>query len=179
MSIRLRLALWYGGLTGLVVALVCLCGYAIHSRAHYDDVDSALAGAVEHLAEEYVARTTAQERAAMFAVPVAPDMVTRALNASGEVLAATPNAAAAHSSDPRVVLAGPDVAPYDAVARLAPPTIARPPTGAGVFGLTADAEGRRWRLYVLPVHDATQYLLGAVPLDRIDASIAGFRRLMA
>jgi hypothetical protein len=64
MSIRLRLALWYGGLTGLVVALVCLCGYAIHSHAHYDDVDSALAGAVEHLAEEYAARTTAQERAA-------------------------------------------------------------------------------------------------------------------
>jgi two-component system, OmpR family, sensor kinase len=105
-------------------------------------------------------------------------MLTRALDATGQVLAATPNAAAP-SVDPRVVLAGPDIPPYDAVARLAPPTIARPPAGAGAFGLTTDAEGRRWRLYVLPVHDATQYLLGAVPLDRIDASIAGFRRLMA
>ena len=139
---------------------VCLCGYAIHSRAHYDDVDSALAGAVEHLAEEYVARTSAPERAATFAAPVAPDLVTRAVDATGQVLAATPNAATAPAIDPRGVLTGPDVPPYDALARLAPPTIARPPAGGGSFGLTTDAEGHRWRLYVLPVHDATQYLLG-------------------
>jgi hypothetical protein len=31
-SLRLRLALWYGGLTGLVVLVVSLLAYAEHTR---------------------------------------------------------------------------------------------------------------------------------------------------
>ena len=42
MSLRLRLALWYGGLTGLAIVLVSLLAYAIHSRAHYDEIDGKL-----------------------------------------------------------------------------------------------------------------------------------------
>ncbi|MBI3969516.1 MAG: hypothetical protein HY329_28060 [Chloroflexi bacterium] len=34
MSLRLRLALWYGGLTGVVVVIVSLFAYATHARAH-------------------------------------------------------------------------------------------------------------------------------------------------
>ena len=42
MSIRLRLALWYGALFGLVLLVVLLFTYAFHARSHYDDLDRAL-----------------------------------------------------------------------------------------------------------------------------------------
>jgi hypothetical protein len=52
MTLRLRLALWYGGLTGAVVLICCLYSYAVHSRAHYDELDRMLSSAAEHVAEE-------------------------------------------------------------------------------------------------------------------------------
>ena len=36
MSIRLRLALWYGALFALILLLVGLLTYALHTRGHYD-----------------------------------------------------------------------------------------------------------------------------------------------
>ena len=58
MSLRLRLALWYGGLTGVAIVLVCVLAYAIHSRAHYDDLDGTLTSAAEHIVGEYVLAAT-------------------------------------------------------------------------------------------------------------------------
>jgi signal transduction histidine kinase len=162
----------------VVVALVCVVAYAVHSRVHYDEADRTLASAVEHLAEEYTTAATSQDRAAMLAVPVAPSLVVWAYAADGRLLAASPNAPLAPAAGPDAALATAGASPYDVIAALAPPTI-RPETGHGVFGLLRDAVGRRWRLYVLPVDGARQYLIGAAPLDGIDASIADFRRLMA
>jgi two-component system, OmpR family, sensor kinase len=39
-SIRLRLALYYGALFAVILLLVLLLGYAIHARGEYDDLDS-------------------------------------------------------------------------------------------------------------------------------------------
>ena len=55
MSLRLRLALWYGGLTGLVVLLVGLLTYAAHTRGHYDEMDYTLYTSAEHIAQELIA----------------------------------------------------------------------------------------------------------------------------
>ena len=52
MPLRLRLGLWYGGLTGLVVILVTLLTYALHTRGHYDDMDHVLVSVTEHVADE-------------------------------------------------------------------------------------------------------------------------------
>ena len=64
MSLRLRLAIWYGSLTRLAIVLVCLVAYAMHSRAHYDELDATLASAAEHIAEESLAADEPAERAA-------------------------------------------------------------------------------------------------------------------
>lgn len=88
MPLRLRLALWYGGLAGLVAVVVSLLAYAVHSRAHYDDVDRRLVVAAEHVAEEYAADSTPQERSALFAAPVEPDVAARVYDAEGQLLAA-------------------------------------------------------------------------------------------
>ena len=71
MSIRLRLALWYGGLTGLVLVLVSLATYALHTRAHYDDLDRAIVQGVEHVAEEYEASPSAAQHAELLRNPIA------------------------------------------------------------------------------------------------------------
>jgi len=52
MSLRLRLGLWYGALTGLVVIMVALLTYALHTRGHYDDADNVLVGVSQHIADE-------------------------------------------------------------------------------------------------------------------------------
>ena len=52
MSIRLRLALWYGGLFALVLLLVTMLSYAFHVRGHYDDRDRALITSAGHMVIE-------------------------------------------------------------------------------------------------------------------------------
>ena len=53
MSIRLRLALYYGALFAVVILLfVLLLGYAIHSRGEYDDLDRTLVVSAGHAAAE-------------------------------------------------------------------------------------------------------------------------------
>src|SRR5581483_9054890 len=59
MSIRLRLALWYGALFALVLLLVTLFSYVFHVRGHYDDLDRALITSVGHAVAE--ANVTAGE----------------------------------------------------------------------------------------------------------------------
>lgn len=180
MSLRLRLALWYGALTGVIVLLVSLAAYGAHTRAHYDDVDRALVGAVEHVVSR--GATDDLQRSDLgiaLAVPVAPDVVLRAYDPNGQVLAAAPGAELAPPLDPRAVLERPAGPPYDPLAGLAPGLM---PGGSvpGSFGLLAGTDGERWRAYVLPAAasglDAT--LVAAAPLGRIDESISAFRRLM-
>ncbi|HJQ27756.1 MAG TPA: hypothetical protein VJ827_00325 [Rubrobacter sp.] len=78
MPVRLRLALWYGALTGLVVVLVCLVVYAVHTRAHYDDLDRLLASTGKHVAEEYAAASGPAARAETLSTPMPVGLVVRA-----------------------------------------------------------------------------------------------------
>jgi hypothetical protein len=140
MSLRLRLAVWYGSLTGLAIALVCMVAYAMHSRAHYDELDAALASAAEHIAEEYLAADRPAERAAAMAGSIAPGLVMRMADADGRVLVESAGAAALPSLDALALLSGPSLPPFDPIAALAPP-FAPPPPGHGAFGLAVDATG--------------------------------------
>ena len=52
MSIRLRLALWYGALLALVLGVTLTVAFAVHVRTHESDVDAALRSSWEHAATE-------------------------------------------------------------------------------------------------------------------------------
>ena len=172
MSLRLRLALWYGGLAGITMLLVCSLIYTVHSRTHYDDLDLALVSAVDHVAGE----VASNEHPGMLAVPVAPQIVTRVYDAGGAVLAAAPNATAAPAIDPAAVLGQPPARAYGPLVRLAPSLVSVDPAG-GTFGIVRAADGARWRVYLLPSTGGGAYLATA-PLAALDASVAWLRQLI-
>jgi signal transduction histidine kinase len=178
MPIRLRLALWYGTLTGLVVVLVCLVVYVVHTRAHYDDLDRLLASTGEHVAEEYAAASGPAARAETLSAPMPVGVVVRAYGSNGRVAARSPNAESAPRVDPRAVLRRPSGPAFDRLAALAPP-IVDVGGGRGAFGLKSAPDGARWRVYAVPLSDADGYLVAASPLDRIDASVNLLRLLVA
>ncbi|MBI3962132.1 MAG: HAMP domain-containing histidine kinase [Deinococcus sp.] len=171
------MALWYGGLTGLVVFLASLLTYAVHSRIHYDPLDQSLVRAVEHVAGEYAADSTPQELTAQLTVLLSPDTTVRLYDATGQVVAASPNATLAPVVDPRAVLTRPSEPPFDPLIGLAPSLIAVN-AGRGRFGLATDPTGSRWRLYVLPVSGSARYLVAAAPLGRIDTPVERLRQLV-
>ncbi|MBI3978482.1 MAG: HAMP domain-containing histidine kinase [Chloroflexi bacterium] len=177
MSLRLRLALWYGSLTGLVIMAVSLLAYAAHSRALYDQVDRSLVGAVEHVVGAYTVQQTSHELTAMLSTPILPNVAVRVHGPNGDVLAASPNAGLLPAVDPREVLARPSGPAFDAIVGLAPP-FATVDSGRGAFGLIPGSDRSRWRLYAVPVDGMAGYLLAATPLGGTDAAVETFRRLV-
>ncbi len=177
MPLRLRLALWYGGLTGLVVLLVSLFTYAAHSRSQYDNLDYGLSSAVQHIVEEHAKDQAVGQLADALSVPVAPDLAMRVYGSGGELLASSPNAAPAPAVDPRLVLAEPIRRPFDPVIGLGPPFIQVDEAG-GTFGVARDREGRRWRVYVDPVAGGTRDFVGLSPLGPVDESVAKLGQYM-
>lgn len=175
MSIRLRLAVWYGGLTGLVLVLVSLTTYAIHTRAHYDDLDRSIVQASEHVADEYEATSTEAQHVELLQNPTAPDVVIRAYHADGSLLSGQGESDIAPAADPLAMIAAPSVSPLDPVARVAPALVDMR-AGTGRLHVVS-GEGGRWRVYVLPVGE--DYLVALSPLERLDASVQRFRWLVA
>ncbi len=176
MSLRLRLGLWYGGLTGITVLLVCFVVYTVHTRAHYDDLDRALVGAALHVAEESALLSPGQEAQALTA-PVAPQVVIGIYDARGQSLATTPHATDAPAVDPRSLIAQRSQAPFGLFVQLAPRLIGVESDG-GVLGVARDADGDRWRVYALPIARTGGYVVARAPLESIDASVAWLRRLV-
>lgn len=173
MSLRLRLALWSGGLIGLAMLLVGLLAYAVHGRDLYADVDLMLRTTAEHAAEEY-----ARDPASGQITAAPPDIAVRVYGPTSQVVVSSPNAALAPSLDPRSLSPQPPESLFDPVIGLAPP-FTPVDEGAGTFGLARDPNGVRWRLYMLPVDDPTaRYFVAAAPLDRVDGFIARFRWLV-
>ena len=172
MSLRLRLALWYGALTGLVVLLVCGYSYAVHARAHYDQADTILHGVAQHAGLELQVASSAADTARVVAV-------ARALGAYVQVpgrprIARQPGAGAPEI--PSSVLYSQRSEPaYQGVARFAPSLHA----GAGPDGLLRNlaAPDERWRVFVTRAQGGAP-LAVAMPLGAIDRSISAFGRLM-
>lgn len=178
MSFRARLALWYGGTAGTLVALACVYSYVLHSRTHYDDLDMMLESMSEHVAGELVAASTPEERERI--LRASDRMRTRAwvYAATGELRQSSP-AAATPLLDPQSILAGDSPQAYGRVAALGRGPN-RHASASGAFGLAQGPAGEgRWRIYVQPLRGSAEYLAMGVPLGRLDASIDTFRRLMA
>ena len=175
MSLRLRLALWYGGLAGLLIVLVCAYSYAVHGRAHYDETDAMLATSAEHVAAELANARSRDDSADVLHASLLLGAAMRIYAADGRVIL---QSSAAHDAPP-VSMAdarggGRSRSPYPVLARFAPPLHERlHPRGR--FGLVTD--GTRWRLHTLPL-DEGQFLVATVPLRMIDASVRRFGLIM-
>ena len=178
MSIRLRLALYYGALFAVILLFVLLLGYAIHARGQYDDLDRTLVVSAGHAAAE---------------APVSPqgphlvqgrgdlEIAFRLYDANGVLQDSTLGTEAIPRIDPRAVLRAPAGPAYDALVQLVPPFMSAPviPDPGGAFGLLMTPQ-QRWRVYVLPIHQAgmVSYVEALTPLGRLDASIQAFRILL-
>ena len=177
-SLRLRLALWYGALAGAPVMLVCTYSYAIHSRTLYDELDNVLRSVSAHVAEEFTSAASPSERVAVLDASRLLGAGVRVYGPDG----ATVGERSAGDADvpvvvPRAVLGTPQPVPYSRVAALVPGVHhvdARP----GAFGVLEGPDGRRWRVYVLPLAGGTEYLAATLPLMHVDDAVARFGRLM-
>ena len=190
MPLRLRLALWWGGLTGVVVLVVGLLAYAADTLSLYDDVDHDLRASAAAAMRAY----SVAPPLAGVSGPPAPAVTVQVFGPNGEPIAASPQAAPAPQVDPRAVLAAPAGPAYDLIVRLVPPYGAVDP-GAGAFATVLDQDGFRWRTYVLPfatggpdgpdgpggiggpAGPVPTYLSAATSLRHVDAVTATHRRL--
>jgi signal transduction histidine kinase len=172
MSIRLRLAIWYGALFAAILLLVSLLSYALHTRGHYDDRDRLLVTSAVHAATG-VASATDQLHFESGSATV--EVVLQRFDRAG-TLRETSVEGGVPALAPRAVLGNPAGPAFDMLASLAP-SIGTAAAPGGAFGLLVGND-QRWRAYVLPVGSAATpsgYVVALTPLGRLDASIASFR----
>ena len=177
MSIRLRLALWYAGLTSLVVVAVVATAYVVHNRGAYEDVDRSLVIAAEHFRPELAARAGTDMGA-----PLRLDdssVLVRLYGSDGRALAGSPAVPAAPPLDAGQTLRADGGPAYDGVLRWLP---GGKKFDEGAFATERDSlSGHRVRLYVLPVGVAqgvTGYVQTWASLASLDRSMRNFRFLM-
>lgn len=181
MTIRLRLALWYGALFALILLVMVAFSYAFHARGHYDDLDRALITTASHTADEVENSTTPPrliEGSGGFHV------ILRLYNTDRKLVQASAGANGVPAVDPRSVITHPSGPAFDPVAGIAPPmAVITLPVGSA-FGLAAAPAGR-WRVFVLPVRQGTlsaglvtEYVEALAPLGDIDRSMQVFRILL-
>jgi signal transduction histidine kinase len=175
MSIRLRLALWYGGLYSLVLLVVTLISYAFHTRGHFDDLDRALITSAAHGAAEVA---SAEQPIHLTAGTGGLEIGLRLYAPDGVLLESLPAVRDLPPIDPLEALQHPAGPPFDALVGFVPPLVQpSPDPGRGAFGLLADSR-QRWRTYVLPVNRGgalVAYIEVLGPLGRLDASLRAFR----
>lgn len=178
MSIRLRLALWYGVLTALVLLVSGLISYAFHSRGHYDELDRSLVSAADHARVEVV---ISQDHLHFARSLGGLDIALQLYDEQGILEEKTPGLENLPARDPHDVLDDPAGPAFDALAGLAPPLTPLPTsTGEGAFSLS-EVEGQRWRSYVMPVRDQDTvigYVEAVTSLKQLDGWMSEFRRLL-
>ena len=175
MSLRGRLAIWYGVTAGGLVVLTCMYSVALHGRTHYDDLDAMLIAMTAHVAAE-LARTrdpVARERVLRGADHLG--ILTR-VDPADSLARAAPLGSGLPALDPAALARGRGPVPYGTLARLLRPT-ASPPDSSSGFGLVQDSTGDRWRVYARALSTGG-WLTAALPLHHIDRSVASFGRLM-
>ena len=174
MSIRLRLALCYGGLFALVLTLLGLLAYGLHARSLYGDLDRALLTSAGHTAAEMAASQADPELIeghGGFEVILAlygPDGALRKSSAEGSALP---------TLNPAQALRAPAGPAYNTLAGWITfgASDGASPSG-GAFGVLTTPE-QRWRVYVLPLWQAGApdgYVVALTPLGAADASVQNF-----
>ena len=164
-------------LTGVVIFLVCLYGYALHSRTRYDAFDDMLQRDVWHIASELIAASTPADSANTLEASALLGAVARIYDASGAVRREAVHATAPPVLDPRHILIAGTSAAYPAIAALAPSAHVMPPS-RGTFAVLSGTNGERWRVYVIRASRGGDYLTGTLSLQSIDRAVTRFGGLM-
>lgn len=175
MSLRGRLAIWYGVTAGGLVVLICMYSVALHGRTHYDDLDAMLTAMTAHVGAE-LARTSD---------PAVRERVLRGADHLG-ILARVDSARSPARGvslgsglppvDPVALARGDGPVPYGHLARLLG-AAASPPDSTSGFGLVQDSAANRWRVHARALSTGG-WLTAALPLHHIDRSVESFGRLM-
>ena len=176
MSIRLRIGLWYTGVTAVVLVLASATVYVLHTRDQYENVDRSLVSTAEHFEEE-VASSTPRPPADI-APPGDPNILVRLYDANELPIGDTGNSSESPPLTPAEILAEDAGPAYDRFLRWLP-------GGAtfhtGAFAMARDpTSGDRLRLYVLPIgpDGAEGYVLTWSSLRRVDGSVLFLRFLV-
>lgn len=168
MPIRLRLALWYGTLCTVLIALVSLLGFSAYTRGQYQTLDQVLVLSANHVAVGWrEAGTSYVLEADISEIQVA----FRLYDNAGQLKRGSRLEPPLEPMKPQKVLEQ-DVSVYaDPVARL----LRLPWTRAeGAFLLQQGQDGQRWRVYVTPLvkeQETLGYLEALTPLGQLDASV--------
>ena len=145
-----------------VVVLICGYSYAIHSRAHYDELDRVLHGIAAHVESELATAPSEQEDVLKASLLLGTGI--RLLDRAGRVQGQSQNAVPVPPIDLQRMLSTPYVRPYAPFAALAP-ALHVVESGGGRFGLLTDAGGYRYRVYLKPRPDSAGYLIATLPLS--------------
>ncbi len=178
MSIRVRLALWYGALLTTVLLLVGLLSYAFHARGHYDDLDRALIISASHAAAE---ATVVAGIPHLISDSGDLEIGLRLYATDGSLRESSIDDQTLPLVDPQAVLSARSRPAFDVLAGLAPPLAGPPPDpGDGAFGLLLGSE-HRWRVYILPVAaqgNTVGYVEAVASLERLDHSMQRLRMIL-
>lgn len=176
MSIRLRVALFYGALFAGILFLVLLFHYAIHARSQYDDIDRTLVVSVEHAVQEAKAM---DGRPHLTSGTYGFEIDYRFYSGDGTVIAQTSGAETLPAADPVRIIHQPAGPAFDGIAAIVPSFIENASTNhpGGAFGLLSSSE-QRWRVYVAPFQNTTNtvnYIVAYTPLGYVDAALQTYR----
>ncbi len=168
MPIRLRLALWYGTLCTVLIALVSLLGFSAYTRGQYQTLDQVLVLSANHVAVGWrEAGTSYVLEADISEIQVA----FRLYDNAGQFKRGSRLEPPLEPIQPQKVLEQ-DVSVYaDPVARLLRLPWMR---SEGAFLLQQGQDGQRWRVYVTPLvkeQETLGYLEALTPLGQLDASV--------
>ena len=156
MSIRLRLALWYGALLALVLGVTLTVAFAVHVRTHESDVDASLRSAWEHAASELGGMPSTTM---MGATLTAPTQAASAPTATWLLLPGSPRIAVGDVNDTLL-------SRFDAGA-----------VGEGLQDITID--GTRVRSYAVTLSGASgARLVVAASMSAFDASLGNLALIL-
>lgn len=171
LSLRLRLATWYGTITGAVVMVVCVYAYVVHSRTHYDEVDLMLGGSASHIARELEESQASAERQSVLEGAHSLGAWARIYDSRDAVVQESGGAGSLPAFAPSTLRL--ERTPTATNHRLSEQ---RASSIAGMFATLSTDE--RWRVVVFPIRRDDARLAMIFPLEHIDASVRRFGLLM-
>ncbi len=170
MTIRWRLALWYGALAAAVVGTVCAYSFYVFRQSQEEELDAMLASTVEHVADELASAVSDSQRQRILDASLQLGAATRLYDEQGELLASSASVPGVPRVAPRVILAAnaSGAASHDRLRT----DVHNPGSVRGVFVTLGDSA--RWRAFVAPLANPPGYLTTLLPLARVDRAVTRF-----
>ncbi|HWG85336.1 MAG TPA: histidine kinase dimerization/phospho-acceptor domain-containing protein, partial [Deinococcales bacterium] len=178
MSIRLRLALWYGLLCAALLVAVSFLAYAMYARDQYRVLDRVLVLSANNAA----AGVRASGRSYVFGAERSSlDVVLRLYGPDSQLRQASPNGSDLPATRPRDALDSPAGPAYAPLARLLPSFSREPaPPPNAAFGIIT-IRGERWRRYVVELFQGGRplaFVEAITPLGGLDAAVGLLARVL-